>query len=93
MDKLLAGLDAAVEARRDDLVGLVQGLVRFDTTVSRSLARVNPYRKQERELQALVAARLASMGAEVDQWEPDPSEFAGHPMMPPWHHSGAARSP
>ena len=86
MDELLAELDAAVEARRDDLVGLVQSLVRFDTTSVDLSPGSTHTENQEGELQALVAARLTSMGAEVDQWEPDPSEFAGHPMMPPWHH-------
>jgi acetylornithine deacetylase len=33
-----------------------------------------------------VGERLARLRATVDQWEPDASAFAGHPMMPPWHH-------
>ena len=81
-----AGIDEYVEAQADELVEIVRALVGFDTT-SVDLAPGSTHRtNHEAELQAYVADQLASIGAEVDQWEPDAAEFADHPMMPPWHH-------
>ena len=79
-------IDACVEARRDDLVELVRQLVRFDTTSVDLSPGSDQTENEEEPLQALLAARLGALGAEVDRWEPDPASFAGHPMMPPWHH-------
>jgi acetylornithine deacetylase len=79
-------VDDYVEAHVDDLVELVSSLVRFDTT-SVDLSPDSTHRtNDERALQDYVAKRLRAIGAEVDQWEPDASEFSDHPMMPPWHH-------
>jgi acetylornithine deacetylase len=81
-----ASVDAYVDSHVDDLVGLVRALVDFDTTsVDLSPGSTHTI-NEEADLQAFVGERLAAMGAEVDQWEPDPAEFADHPMMPPWHH-------
>jgi len=83
---LYAAVEEYVAERRAELVALVQALVRFDTT-SVDLSPGSAHTEnQESELQTLVAERLAAIGAEVDQWEPDPAEFSDHPMMPPWHH-------
>jgi acetylornithine deacetylase len=79
-------VDAYVDSHADDLVGLVQSLVGFDTTSVDLSPGSTHTTNEESDLQAFVAERLAAMGAEVDQWEPDPAEFADHPMMPPWHH-------
>ena len=79
-------VDEHIEANVEELVELVRALVRFDTTsvdLSPGSARTT---NQESELQAYVGGRLRELGAEVDQWEPDPAELADHPMMPPWHH-------
>jgi acetylornithine deacetylase len=79
-------VDRYIESSSDDLVELVRSLVRFDTTsvdLSPGSAHTT---NQEADLQAYVGERLAAIGASVDQWEPDASEFADHPMMPPWHH-------
>jgi acetylornithine deacetylase len=79
-------VDRYVHSGSDELVELVRFLVSFDTTsvdLSPGSARTT---NQEAELQAYVGERLAAIGAEVDQWEPDAAEFADHPMMPPWHH-------
>jgi acetylornithine deacetylase len=79
-------VDRYIESNSDDLVELVRSLVRFDTTsvdLSPGSAHTT---NQEADLQAYVGERLAAIGAEVDQWEPDAAEFADHPMMPPWHH-------
>jgi acetylornithine deacetylase len=79
-------LDRHIEANVDGLVELVCALVRFDTTsvdLSPGSAHTT---NREADLQAYVAERLRAIDAEVDQWEPDAAEFAGHPMMPPWHH-------
>ena len=79
-------VDRYIESNSDDLVELVRSLVRFDTTsVDLSPGSVHTT-NQEADLQAYVGERLAAIGAEVDQWEPDAAEFADHPMMPPWHH-------
>ena len=87
MERVLnATVDEYVAERRDELVGLVQSLVRFDTTSVDLSPGSTQTENQEAELQAYVAERLRAIGAEVDQWEPDPSEFAHHPMMPAWHH-------
>jgi acetylornithine deacetylase len=75
-----------IAAREDDLVRLVCDLVRFDTTSVDLSPGSSHTRNQEAELQAYVGDRLRALGCEVDQWEPDPAEFADHPMMPPWHH-------
>lgn len=69
---------AAVAARETDLVRLVQSLVRFDTTTHPHDAPP----RQEAELQACLADRLAAAGAEVELAEPDPALVAGHPMAP-----------
>jgi acetylornithine deacetylase len=81
-----AGLDTYVESHVDELVEIVRKLVGFDTT-SVDLAPGSTHRtNDEAELQRYVAEELAALDADVDQWEPDPAEFADHPMMPPWHH-------
>ena len=79
-------VDKHIEGNEDDLVELVRALVRFDTTSVDLSPGSEHTTNQEAELQAFVAARLRALGAEVDQWEPDAAEFAGHPMMPAWHH-------
>ena len=79
-------LDSYVDEHLDDLVGLVRDLVRFDT-VSVDLAPGSDHRENEEgALQELVGGVLADLGADVDQWEPDPASLRDHPMMPPWHH-------
>ena len=81
-----AQADAFIDDRLDDLVQLTRDLVGFDT-VSVDLAPGSEHRtNQEGELQAFVGGVLADLGAEVDQWEPDPASLRDHPMMPPWHH-------
>jgi acetylornithine deacetylase len=90
LDRVLSSAGARVDdwisANEQTLVELVRSLVRFDTTsvdLSPGSARTE---NEEAALQAFVGERLRALGAEVDQWEPDAAEFAGHPMMPPWHH-------
>jgi acetylornithine deacetylase len=83
---VVADADAFVDERLDDLVELTRDLVGFDT-VSVDLAPGSEHRtNQEGELQAYVGGVLADLGAEIDQWEPDPAALRDHPMMPPWHH-------
>jgi acetylornithine deacetylase len=81
-----ATVDDWIAAHADDLVALVQALVRFDTTSVDLSPGSTHTENEEAALQAAVAERLGALGADVDQWEPDPAQFAGHPMMPPWHH-------
>ncbi len=79
-------VDDWISSHEDDLVELVRRLVGFDTT-SVDLSPDSAHTEnEEAALQAFVGERLGRLGADVDQWEPDPAEFAGHPMMPPWHH-------
>src|SRR3712207_3515755 len=81
-----ADVDEYLEDHTDELVEIVRTLVGFDTT-SVDLSPGSTHRaNEEAELQAYIGEELAAIGAEVDQWEPDPAEFADHPMMPPWHH-------
>ena len=79
-------VDDFIETGRDELVEIVRRLVGFDTTsvdLSPGSAHTT---NDEAALQAYVSEELAGLGAQVDQWEPDPAEFREHPMMPPWHH-------
>jgi acetylornithine deacetylase len=83
---LVEAVDDFIAERSDDLVGLVRDLVGFDT-VSVDLSPDSEHREnEERQLQELVAGRLAGLGAEIDQFEPDANALRDHPMMPPWHH-------
>jgi acetylornithine deacetylase len=83
---LETAVDEFVSSHTDDLVDLVRSLVQLDTTSVDLSPGSRHTTNQEAELQALVGERLQGVGAEVDQWEPDPREFADHPMMPSWHH-------
>jgi len=66
-----------VEARRDDLVALACQLIGFDTT---SRSSPDEPAREEAALQSALAARLRAHGAEIDLWEPDPQDVAGHPL-------------
>src|SRR4029453_13219463 len=66
-----------VAARRDDLVALACELIAFDTT-SRTEADDPP--RDEAALQGALAQRLRARGAEIDLWEPEPADVAGHPL-------------
>ena len=81
-----AAIDDYVDDGRDALVDLVRRLVGFET-VSVNLEPGSEHRENEEgELQEFVGDRLASLGAEIDQWEPRVTELHDHPMMPAWHH-------
>lgn len=81
-----AALDAYIDEHAADVVELTQAMVRHNT-VSVDLSPESDHRaNDERALQEMMADRLAALGAEVDQWEPDVNELRDHPMMPPWHH-------
>ena len=67
-----------VQAMRGELVSLTSALVALDTTARD--AGEPP--RDEAELQSLLAARLASLGAEIDLWEPQPTG-AGGQFVPP----------
>jgi acetylornithine deacetylase len=88
LDRVLyaPAVDAWVDEHEDDLVELVRDLVRFDTTSVDLSPGSEHTENEEAALQAYAAERLQAAGAEIDQWEPDAEAFAGHPMMPPWHH-------
>jgi acetylornithine deacetylase len=68
----------AIAARADELVELLQALVRFDTTTH--VGDAAP--REEAALQRYLADRLRARGASVDLSEPDPALVAGHPMIP-----------
>lgn len=83
---LTAELDAWLDEHVAELVELTRQLVRFNT-VSVDLSSGSEHRENdEGALQAFMAERLAELGADVDQWEPDAAALRDHPMMPPWHH-------
>ena len=82
---------AAIAERRGEIADLLAELIRFDTTTRGEPGE--PARDEE-PLQARLAAILESAGAEVELWEPAPSEldrwprqvpegltFAGRPQM------------
>jgi acetylornithine deacetylase len=66
-----------VAARRDDLVALACALIAFDTT---SRSETDDPARDEVALQRLLADRLRARGAEIDLWEPEPGDVAGHPL-------------
>ena len=79
---------AAVREGRDELVALAGDLVRFDTTAR----NVGDPPRQEAELQEFLRRRLATLGAETDVWEPEPTgsgnrvvpdglDFVGRPQL------------
>ncbi|MGH2948547.1 MAG: ArgE/DapE family deacylase [Solirubrobacteraceae bacterium] len=83
---LTTEVDAFVAERLPELVELTRSFVALDT-VSVDLSPGSEHRtNREGELQELAGGVLADLGAEVDQWEPDPAALRDHPMMPPWHH-------
>lgn len=60
----------------DRVVEIASQLVRFDT----AYAGPGSEPGQEAALQRWIADFLGDLGFEVDLWEPDPADFAGHPM-------------
>jgi acetylornithine deacetylase len=68
----------AVRAMRGELVSLTSALVALDTTARD--AGEPP--RDEAQLQRLLAARLAALGAEIDLWEPRPTGVGGQ-FVPP----------
>jgi acetylornithine deacetylase len=82
----VGAVDAYIETARDELVEIVRRLVGFNTTSVDLSPGSTHTANDEAALQEYVGDELAELGAEVDQWEPDPAEFREHPMMPPWHH-------
>jgi acetylornithine deacetylase len=69
----------AIDAGRDELVGLAGALIEFDTTAR----QVGEQCRDEAALQGYLAERLDAAGASVDVWEPDASALAGMPLVPP----------
>lgn len=68
-----------VAGREQDVIELASTLIGFDTTAR------NPGDppREEAELQAYLAERLARVGAEIDLFEPDAAAMAGRPLVPP----------
>src|SRR3954471_2606417 len=65
----------AVAERRDDLVALLRELIGYDTT---SRSEPDEPARDEAALQHALAERLD--GFEIDLWEPEPEDVAGHPL-------------
>ena len=59
----------------EKLVELLSDLVAFDTT-AREVEQASGDARDEAKLQAYLAARLGSLGAVTDVWEPDTDEVA-----------------
>jgi acetylornithine deacetylase len=70
---------ARVAEREQDLVELASTLIGFDTTARTP----GDSARQEAELQAYLADRLAGAGAAIDLFEPDAEAMAGRPLVPP----------
>ena len=62
---------------REEIVGLAGELIRYDTTAR----DVGDEARDEERLQVLLATRLASLGADVDLWEP-PDTGTGNRFIP-----------
>ena len=77
LDSAERALVDRVAARRDDLVALACRLIAFDTT---SRPGTDDPARDEVALQSTLAERLGARGAEIDLWEPDPADVAGHPL-------------
>ena len=73
LDRLEARVADHIAAREDDLVALLQQLVRFDSVESGGRFAA---------LQGFLAEHLAGCGAEVSLGEPDAALVAGHPYIP-----------
>lgn len=71
---------AEIARREDELVTLVSDLIGFDTTAR---AGLNDPPRDEAALQEYLAARMRSIGAEVDLWEPDLGDLAANRQVPP----------
>jgi acetylornithine deacetylase len=67
-----------IAARADELVALAAELIAFDTTAG----PLGAPSRDEAALQARLAERLSSAGAEVDLWEPGPEVVAGSRQVP-----------
>ncbi len=67
-----------IAARRDELVELLQTLIRFDTTAHVPGVPA----REEAALQAYLAERLRAVGALVRVFEPDTALVADHRMIP-----------
>ncbi len=68
IDELERRVCERIAERADDLVALLQALIRFDTTTHVPGAPA----RQEAALQVFLAERLRRAGASVDVSEPDP---------------------
>ncbi|ADB49243.1 ArgE/DapE family deacylase [Conexibacter woesei] len=75
---------AALEATPDRVVEITSELVRRDTAYARDTPYAGPAAPhgQEADAQAWIGAFLERLGFDVQIWEPDPAEVAGHPMYP-----------
>ncbi|HEV2108838.1 MAG TPA: M20/M25/M40 family metallo-hydrolase, partial [Thermomicrobiales bacterium] len=66
-DERVQEIVAAVEGRRDELIALIQELVRIPSLTG-----------QEGQVQAAVAARMRGLGLETEVWEPDADALKPH---------------
>jgi acetylornithine deacetylase len=75
LDERIAG---AVADGRDELVDLATRLIAFDTTARAP----GEAAREEADLQRHLADRLRAAGAEVELWEPEPSDVSGTRQIP-----------
>lgn len=69
-----------IAIREDDLVALASDLIAFDTTAR---ANLDDPPRDEAALQEYLGERLRAVGADVDIWEPTPSEVVASRQIPP----------
>ena len=62
-----------VQNRKDELVELLQNLIRFPSTVG-----------QEKEIQKFIYNKFKKMNLEIDMWEPDLKELREHAAFVPY---------
>jgi len=69
---LKARISDAVESKRQEMLGLLQALVRVPSLAG-----------NEKPCQEIVAEKMEAMGLEVDMWDPPDDELEAHPAYVP----------
>jgi acetylornithine deacetylase len=72
-----------IDSHKDEIISFLQTLIRVPSVNPWFLEGVGP--SYEKDVQDLIAARLRILGAEIDQWEPDPQELAIYQGKPGYY--------
>lgn len=75
-----------ITSHREDVVAFLQDMVRIPSVNPWFLDASGP--AYEKQVQDIIAAKMRTLGAQVEQWEPDPAQlakYAGKPGYYPEH--------